>query len=253
MTNTPRAYVICGTPRSGSTLLCEMLWATKAAGRPNSYYREQDVLHWAEQWGLSHPDGLETAAFDRAYLAAMREAGSAGTGLFGLRIMKASLADASRRLARATDSDADLAELFERAFGRTLYIHVTRGDKVAQAVSRLRAEQSGIWHLRADGSVLEGNAVAGPISYDRGRIAQFVSELHEDDKGWNAFFANRGIEPLRLSYETTMADPQAALGNVLSALHLGPDLARTVPVITAKMGDETSKDWVERFREETSA
>ncbi|HMF66717.1 MAG TPA: Stf0 family sulfotransferase, partial [Phyllobacterium sp.] len=36
-----RSYVICGTPRSGSTLLCDLLESTGIAGRPASYFRSE--------------------------------------------------------------------------------------------------------------------------------------------------------------------------------------------------------------------
>ncbi len=85
------AYIICGTPRSGSTLLCEMLAATGVAGLPNSYFREQDVSHWAGAWGVQHPHGTDDTDFDRSYASAMRREASAGTGVFGLRLMWAAL------------------------------------------------------------------------------------------------------------------------------------------------------------------
>lgn len=225
-----------------------MLWATRVAGRPNSYFRQQSIETWADRWNVPHPNGLETADFDRNYIAAMKREGSAGTGIFGIRVMWESVPEASRRIARAANARADFAELVRGAFGQTLYVHVSRGDKVAQAVSRLRAEQSGVWHLGVDGRVLEGTDLPAPISYDQDRIAAFVSELNEDDAGWSAFFNERNIEPLRLTYETTVTDPAAALGKVLEALSLDPALAGSVSVPTAKMGDDTSRLWMERYR-----
>src|SRR4051794_11021098 len=33
-------YLVCATPRSGSTLLCELLTSTGVAGRPAEYFEE---------------------------------------------------------------------------------------------------------------------------------------------------------------------------------------------------------------------
>ncbi|MGZ5376146.1 MAG: Stf0 family sulfotransferase, partial [Solirubrobacterales bacterium] len=33
-----RSYLVCATPRSGSTLLCEALKSTGVAGRPEEYF-----------------------------------------------------------------------------------------------------------------------------------------------------------------------------------------------------------------------
>ena len=245
------AYIICGTPRSGSTLLCEMLWASRVAGRPNSYFRKQDVAQWADTWGVPRPHGVDNAEFDRAYLAAMIRHGTAETRIFGLRIMWASMGDAAERLARASGPHLDMGQQFALAFGQPLYVHVTRRDKVAQAISRLRAEQSGVWHLLADGNILEGTQQPQAVAYDRDRIAGFVAELMEHDAAWEKFFAARQIEPLCLEYEATAADPQAALRTILKRLGHGAEIADIVSVPTAMMRDDTSVEWARRFRLET--
>lgn len=244
------AYVICGTPRSGSTLLCEMLAASGVAGRPHSFYRQQSITHWADRWGIDYADGVDTPDFDQRYLTAMLQEGTAGTGIFGVRIMWVSVAEASMRLARVQGGTLDVATRFEQAFGPTLYIHLTRNDKVAQAVSLLRAERSGLWHLSADGSVLEGADKPEAVAYDAERLAAIVAELESDDVAWEQFFAERNIAPLRLTYETMTANPQAALASILSALGRDPAIAGTVPIKTAKMGDGISREWVERFERE---
>jgi LPS sulfotransferase NodH len=253
MTSTLASYVLCGTPRSGSTLLCEMLAATGVAGRPNSYFRQEDMEAWADAWGVPRPQGIEGPGFDRDYLAALRREGSAGTGVFDLRLMWASVADAGRRLSRALDADRDLAASLEAAFGPVLYVHVSRTDKVAQAVSRVRAEQSGLWHRAADGSVLEGAAVPAPVSYDETRIAELVAELEADEAAWHAFFVGRGIRPLQLVYEKVATDPQAAVASILAALGLDPAAMTAAPVTTARLSDEESRRWIERFRQEQGA
>ena len=245
------SYVICGTPRSGSTLLVEMLISTGIAGRPNSYFREQSIADWADDWGVDRSHGMDDAAFDARYVPAMLQIGRAGTGIFGLRIMWSSVADAARRLGRIY-GPADVTALFEQAFGPVLYIHLSRQDKVAQAISLVRAEQSGLWHLAADGSVYEGAETPRPNVYDASRIAAVFAELNSDDAAWEAFFASRRITPVRLVYETMTADPQAALASILAALGLDVDVAKGVSVGTAKLASSTSREWAERFRRENS-
>lgn len=244
------SYVICGTPRSGSTLLCEMLAASGVAGRPNSYFREQSFAHWARRWNVPHDNGTDDVAFDRDFLEAMRREGTNGTGIFGLRLMWVSVAEASRRLDRLFGGNADVAARLDEAFGPVLYIHLSRRDKVAQAVSLVRAEQSGLWHIAADGSVLEGDKAIKPNTYDGQRIGELVAELEADEVAWDEFFRARNIEPLRFVYETMTTDPQPALASVLAALGHDPDLAQTVPVPTSKMGGSASREWADRFRQE---
>jgi LPS sulfotransferase NodH len=245
------SYILCGTPRSGSTLLCGMLAATGVAGRPNSYFREQNILDWARDWGVQPPKGPADVDFDRSYIAAMLREGSAGTGVFGLRLMWGSLGEAAERLSRIRGTPADAATLFEEAFGPTLYIHLSRLDKVSQAVSLVRAEQSGLWHISGNGTVLEGAASPQPLSYDADRIDAVLTELEADDAAWADFFATRQAEPLKLTYETVTAAPQLALAYILSALGRNPEIAKAIDAGTAKMADATSIAWVERFRKES--
>lgn len=114
----------------------------------------------------------------------------------------------------------------------------------------MRAEQSGLWHLKADGSVFEGVASPQPNHYDGARISAVFDELKRDDAAWNEFFASHQIAPLQLTYNTVTADPQAALAAVLSALGRDPAAAKDVPVATRKMGDGVSRDWADQFRRE---
>jgi LPS sulfotransferase NodH len=246
---TPSAYILCGTPRSGSTLLCTLLESSGVAGRPNSWFRAENLFEFADGWGVSHADGTETPAFDRAFLAAMIAHGRGGSDIFGLRLMWPSLADAITRLARVHGTAAPPA-LFERAFGPTLYVHFARKDKLAQAISLVRAEQSGLWHRNADGTVREGPDIPHPVTYDPERIATLVAELEADDRSWREFFAAHAITPLHLTYEDLAADPRAALAHILAALGQDPAIAATVPVRTARLADETSTDWANRFRRE---
>lgn len=241
------SYVICGTPRSGSTLLVEMLISTGIAGRPNSYFREQSVADWADRWGVDRTHGIDDAQFDARYVPAMLRAGAGNTGIFGLRLMRGSVGDAIRRLVRLNGGPADLTAQFEATFGPTIYIHLSRQDKVAQAISLVRAEQSGLWHLAADGNVYEGTEAPQPNVYDASRIGAVLAELNSDDAAWEAFFTGHRIKPVRLVYEMMTTNPQLALASILAALGFDAEMAKGVSVGTAKMASSTSREWAERF------
>lgn len=66
---------------------------------------------------------------------------------------------------------------FEKAFGRTLYVHLTREDKLAQAVSLIKAEQTGLWHIAPDGAEIQRVGPPREPRYDFQRIKDEVSEL----------------------------------------------------------------------------
>lgn len=245
------SLILCATPRSGSTLLCDLLTATGVAGKPAWYYRREDIGEWAEHLGV--PPG-EGAAFESAYLQAVRREGAGDTGVFALRLMWPSLPELSARLAQLFPELRSDAARLERAFGAPLYLHLSRRDKVAQAVSRLKAEQTGLWHLAADGSERERMAPPQPPRYDGDRLAIFASEAEAGDAAWAAWFAQQSITPLPLDYEAMSDDPEGAVAAVLSALGRDPATARAVEAKTARMADAESLAWIARFtREQTGA
>ena len=133
------AYILCATPRSGSTLLCALLTSPRVAGRPHSYFRSQDIGDWAGLWNVPGPTNPDDPDVNRAYLAAMAKAGTAGTGMFGLRLMWPSVAEATRRLDAAFSGETDLPRRFDHLLGPTMFIHLSRQDKVVQAVSLVQA------------------------------------------------------------------------------------------------------------------
>ena len=145
MTKRTQSYIICATPRSGSTLLCDLLTDTGIAGRPNSFFRRESILEWADDFNVSAVEWDEDHQFDQAYLAAVLQEGEAGTPVFGMRLMWESVAELSKRLESFYPVLPSDSARFRSAFGSPRYLHLTREDKVAQAVSLLRAEQSGLW------------------------------------------------------------------------------------------------------------
>src|SRR5579872_7291023 len=46
------SYLVCGTPRCGSSLLCETLKNTGIAGRPEEYFWRGDEPFWRERWNV---------------------------------------------------------------------------------------------------------------------------------------------------------------------------------------------------------
>ncbi|WP_032900798.1 Stf0 family sulfotransferase [Mesorhizobium ciceri] len=246
-------YIICGTPRTGSTLLCKLLASTKTAGDPHSFYRRQDVAEWAEEWNLADRDAMSELEFNVAYLNAAITAGKGGTGIFGLRLMRENLDELSAILDRIFPKFASDRARLEKAFGRILYIHLSREDKLSQAVSLIKAEQTGLWHIAPDGTEIERVAPAKEPQYDFERIRREVTELENYDAVWNIWFEAQGIIPLRVGYERLAANPAATLLGICEALGVqAPDADEVRPGV-AKLADATSLDWMRRYHLDAAA
>ena len=244
------AYVICATPRSGSTLLCDLLAASGVAGQPHSYLRNEDVGYWAHLWGVSGVKAVSNQEFNRSYLAAMIKEGMGQTGIFGLRLMWQSLSEATERLGSAFGGACEFAAQCSRTFGPTLFIHLSRKDKVAQAVSLVRAQQTGLWHKASDGSERERTAPPQAPIFDAARIHQAYQSLVSDDANWSSFFSHNGVQPVRLWYEDLAIGTHAILAEILAVLGRDPMIAATISPQTAKMADATSLTWMRQLKPE---
>lgn len=236
-----RGYILCATPRSGSTLLCDLLAGTGIAGRPNSFYREEDRADWADGFGVDPAD-------ETAFLAAVRDAGAGGTGIFGMRLMWESVGDLRRRLGALFPAAEGDAGLLEAAFGPIAFVHLSRRDRLAQAVSLLRARGSGLWHRHADGTERERLAPRGSAEYDAPRIAETMTALEAAERGWRAWFEAGAIRPIAVAYEDLAAAPRETLADLLGRLGLDRAAAARAAPRTARLADAETDAWVARYR-----
>ena len=247
----PRSYILCANPRSGSTLLCDLL-TSAGAGAPDSFFMEDPGAEWAAAWSLPAPGSLPPAEAARAHLAAALRAGRGGTPVFGARLMRRDLPRLMAMLALAHPAEPGDRARIEAAFGPTLFIHLTRADRLAQAVSLVKAQQTGLWHIGPDGRELERLSPPAPPVYDRARITTELARFTALEAAWHDWFAAQGIEPLRLDYDSLAAAPAAEVTRICTALNLpAPDPARLTPSV-APLADATSRAWVARFRAETA-
>lgn len=75
----PDAYLLCGTPRTGSTLLCSLLSSTGVLGHPESYFREPDEAVWARRFGLE-TDGSRVHDYNAFVQAGFWQHGDVASG-----------------------------------------------------------------------------------------------------------------------------------------------------------------------------
>ena len=242
-----QSYVICTSPRSGSTLLCKLLAATGKAGNPESYFHNPSIADWLRGLDLT-PEGtaserdLLNAVFDAA-----RKRGTGGTGLFGLRLQRKSFDFLIRQMGVLHPERSSDLQRFKAAFGETLFIHLTRTNKLEQAISFVKATQTGLWHMAPDGTELERLSAPQEPVYDADEIANRLVELTSLDKDWEDWFAREEIDPLRVTYDELSADPEKVLARTLDHLGLDREAAKGIRPAVAKLADATSRNWMDRF------
>lgn len=228
-------------------MLCRMLGATGVARKPGSHFYKPSL----EAWMRAH--GVEAGGYNSredalaAVLAAARD--TAGRGHYGLRLQQGSLPYLMTQLKLLFPGETSEVARLEAAFGPIAFVYLHRQDTLAQAISRVIAEQTGLWHRGADGTELERRAPPREPVYDAAAIARHLDDLRAQKSAWATWFADEGVTPLRLTYEALAQDPQGALAQVLAWIGLDPALSRDVAVPTARLADARSDAWASRFAE----
>ncbi|MGW4498725.1 Stf0 family sulfotransferase [Micromonospora sp. NPDC004336] len=247
------SYFVCATPRTGSSLLLGLLESTGVAGRPQAYFRAPDELLWADRWRLPRTadGGVDPADFVRAALAA----GRTGNGVFGAKLMWGAQDELTARLAAIhPDLAGDDVALLGREFGRSRFVFLRRDDVLAQAVSWLRAEQTGAWFVGGNGEISGAAATGRAPRFDADAIGRLVETITEHNAAWEAWFAARGIRPHAVRYAELAADMVATTRGILDFLGLDVPAGAAHRIVArhARQSDDLNRQWIRRYRAESA-
>jgi LPS sulfotransferase NodH len=258
------SYLVCATPRSGSTLLCKALEVTGCAGHPEEYFeakretgapaRGSDYLWDAPGVDLQEllgddpqppaPDYSSLAGVGdyRDHLACTLERGTTGNGVFGAKLMWGHRAD-FLPLARTLPELTDLPErdLLGALFPNLSYVWVRRGDTVRQAVSLWKAIQTQSWRSG------QGGETAREPVYHFEAIHHLRRVLERNDGAWGRWFEERRLRPLELSYERIARDPARAVDDVLDYVGIDAGDHPMPGPPTERQADAVSDEWVARY------
>ncbi len=179
---TPRIrYLVCTTPFSGSTRLCRHLFQA-GLGVPHEYYNPNQVKFLSERWGLT-PQQIEK------YPQCLRERRTTPNGLWGCALHWSHY-ELHRSLL-----DPQFASIQH-------YIYLVRRDTIAQAVSFQYSSPA--------------RASAASASLDPVERSFYL--LEQQNQVWRAFFAQRGLQPLVLTYESFLENPSLTLSRIAEYL-----------------------------------
>ena len=259
MRSPEKAYIVCATPRSGSTLLCELLRATGVAGNPLEHFeilrhsgaprQPREYFEGLEDFRvLDRLPSLRPRIADRddetpdEWWERIRAAGTTANGVWAGTLMWGHVEDlVARASVLLGDPEIGLGTALDRLLGDVDLVFVTRPDKVEQAVSLWRAVQTESWRSDAAPATERSAYVFAGIDHLR-------RELEEHEAAWYRFFAANGRPVHEVSYDDLRDDPRGTTAAVLRALGLP---AGDVPEPRMRrQGDERSAAWADRYRAE---
>jgi LPS sulfotransferase NodH len=271
-----RCYLVCATPRSGSTLLCETLERTGVAGRPREYFealKETGVPRRPREyfWGLRSPEVIRllpqdaqidreaerTSSWDRddyaRHLAAALQEGTTPNGVFGSKLMWSYFND-FLELMRGIPRFGGMGDgsLLNAAFPELRYVFVSRSDKVRQAVSLWRALQTWVWRKAAGAPATEPLPAQRAV-YSFDAIDHLLDQLRRHEDAWRGFFFRVGQQPLQLFYEDVAGDLEGSVNRVLDMLGVErPEPTAPLRESMSRQSDDLSESWVQNYLEDVS-
>jgi LPS sulfotransferase NodH len=262
------SYLLCSTPRTGSSLLCDALRATGVAGRPEEYFQfrartgqPRRPLEYFE--GVDDPEVLgilgprsqnvedeeryDPSRFRRYedYLAWAIVEATTPNGVLGAKVMWGYFNGFVTGLRWAVPGRQKLpvCELAPSVFPNLHSVFVTRRDKVRQAVSLWKAIQTWSWSTEQRGPE------SHPLVYSEAAIDHLIRDIHEHESGWRAYFRSCGVRPLTVIYEDFVERYGETIREILRYVGVGAATELEIaPPRRRQQADELSEEWIDRYR-----
>jgi len=232
-----KSYIVASTDRCGSTFLCSMLWQTGVLGAPTEYWnlKRRSGPSQKKSVGLQMMERLDVSS-PADYLKKLLACRTSKNGVFGAKAHFFDFEQAFRQFPEMLDTLSPIT-----------YIHIQRQDKVAQAVSMVKALQTGAW-------VSLAKPQTENLHYDKDLISKCLGFVERQNRDWARWFETHQIDPFVVTYENLIADTTGVVRSVVEFMGVRNDERREVPLPDfEKQGDETNEEWVARFRRESRA
>ena len=235
------SYLLCGTQRSGSTLLCEALTLTGVAGLSEEYFSPADEPIWQERWRNSTYE---------EYLANVFQQATTPNGVFGAKMMWSYFGHFVSEVRRLPDYKGELVavhDLLQAVFPNLHYIWIKRHDKVRQAVSVVRALQTKVWKVTTDTPIAPKPKNKPVFSF--WQIDYWAQKLEAHEAAWQQYFMANNIQPFIVEYEDFVLKYEETTIQILKYLRISEtERIQFEAKRMKKQADEESEQWVQRYQ-----
>lgn len=215
-------YLIASSPRSGSQLLGDLLTSTGLAGFPAEHFNPWYMGDASDFF----PDDL---LYGPEHIQRLIEKYSTSNGVF-----------ATKAHFLQVINFVGLDNL-ERLYPAPLkYISLRRRNFTRQGISLARAVQTDSYNSHMQ-------PVREPV-YNYYQILQCIREVRVDAKGWETYFQQHGIDPLRIFYEDFVADQKNTIQRIFDFLEIAMPAGFQSPLSPLmRQADSLSDLWLEKF------
>jgi trehalose 2-sulfotransferase len=268
-----QSYLVCATPRSGSTLFCEVLTNTRMMGNPKEFFeflkgtalprQPQEYFETLEDETVSAALGRPplnvdterlaqwTGAGYARYLEAVLEEGTTSNGVFSAKMMWGYFGD-FLHFVRQIPAYQDLSThtLLTTIFPNLQYVQVIRRDKFRQAVSLWKAIQTQHWRKIIGPENNDVSMSKKELVFHFAAIQHLEQYIIEQELAWQHYFSTHGLQTLTIFYEDMVTALDDKLRETLQYLAItAPDDLTYAEPNMQRQADKQSEDWVERYRQ----
>lgn len=225
-------YLIAMTPRSGSSHLCDVVKNTNLMGRPGEMLSAQFIPNILKNAPGKNPDD---------YLQQVMKVVRTRNGVAGIKVSWFQFHEFCQAM-----KDPSVFEKFR-------FVHLTRRDLPAQAVSLYCATESNVFHTNVEHTSQETTKLA-TLDYDFEKIKQWYRHIEAQEIGWRQYFAKHNIFPLAVTYDEIEADVVAVtrrIAHFIGRPRAGND-AKSESIFR-KIGERRNVEWAARFALELDA
>lgn len=223
---TATSYLVCSTPRCGSSLMCEALVNSGLAGAPTEFFDDRLKARFCKTWNIDSSD---------QYLAMLLEKKTGPNAVFGAKVHYNQY------------SVTFGVDQLPTSLPGLRFIWIQRKNVIEQAVSYARAIQTDKWS-----SVQPGNDREPVYQFDQ--ISSLITRVQTEQSNWADFFRRHSIEPLQLSYEEFSGDLIGATFDCLSYLGVRRTAELSIePLTLRKQADPLTAEWIEQFENDLAS
>lgn len=235
--------VLCATQRCGSTMIVEDMRNTEVLGRP-------------EEWFIGWTPEKTDVDWSKA-LKNLKTKASGENGVSAVKVMANQLFDVEECLKSFLKPvPGPRFFRFHKAFENAKWVKLTRRNIVAQAISRIMAQQTGINHATGSSETdhFAGNLMKGytedynvRAAYSYEAILREATSITLENLAWDLFFKDQGITPVEFIYEEVTADKDMKhLDRMAELVGLKSTPSRQQRAMV-KIGNERNKEFEKRF------
>lgn len=248
------SLLICTTPRSGSSYFANTLRSAGCFGMPEEW------LHPYNYEPILRQKGLPSEVSASTLINCLRECATTDDGVFAVKTMWDRFEIFLKKAREEYERDDILRGAIpdrldwpsvKEYFPASRIILLTRKDRVGQAISYIRAHQTGVWHRIEGGQEGIENTSTNEFREQRQRnyfdpnfIKLIMDNFRWQEESWRKLFWLECIKPLEIEYDSFLQNKESVIRQVAELMGLPFDAINSIKEPPNKpVRDSLKKSW----------